>query len=142
MNMEKPLLNKLYAIVVVGLILVLFFSIVVFVEEPKSNQAEVNDMPDSLLVFREVTPKEAGWRYQNLCIEKVRYRFIGAGRLGSILHFKENGQHQSCEIEAYPPRGKVFYKVCESGKMFYQFMGRQASTIIDAVNLDGTNKTC
>lgn len=99
-------------------------------------------MPTSVKISRNLSAKEAGWSPKELCIEGVKYRFIPVGRMGAIMHLTENGAHQRCSSEVYPRAGNMFYKMCENGKLYYQFRNIRAGAIVEAVNLDGSQRDC
>ncbi len=111
-------------------------------EDPAQTHDEQHKMPASVKITRNLSAKEAGWSPKELCIEGVKYRFIPVGRMGSIMHLKENGAHQRCSSEVYPSAGNMFYKVCENGKLYYHFQNLRAGAIVEAVNLDGSQKDC
>lgn len=107
-----------------------------------SEQDGVIKMGKGLLVVKNVSAEEAQWRKVNLCIDGIKYKHIPIGRLGPILHYKEDGKYQSCSQESYPASGSLFYRVCDEGKLFYQFSNTRAGAVVEAVNLDGTQRSC
>lgn len=99
-------------------------------------------MGKGLLVVKNVSAEEAQWLKVSLCIDGIKYKHIPIGRLGPILHYKEDGKYQSCSQESYPASGHLFYRVCDEGKLYYQFRNTRAGAVVEAVNLDGTQRSC
>lgn len=112
--------------------------------EPEISDADIangNYVINKPLAIKNITSKEAGWRPKKLCVDGINYKYIPKTTLGAVLHYKEDGMHQSCSIETYP-HNIILYRVCDAGKLFYQFQNLRGIEVIEAVKLDGTQRTC